>query len=124
MAELPPESIGPERPLSRSLQRLAHEFTQSESIGEIYKLSQRWGRSAVLEHLLLLPNPAYQWILGGFQKALREQSDSTGDDLVIGVHFVAIDVTSGWGSQTLAPKVWAAEFLADAAKRCLLPDDT
>uniref|UniRef100_UPI003783CD23 hypothetical protein n=1 Tax=Prosthecobacter sp. TaxID=1965333 RepID=UPI003783CD23 len=122
LAALPLECIGPERLLSRALYRCTIDMVQLECIGRIFQLSTHYGRDVVLRHLVLLPEEAYQWILGGFERALEEQEKLTGSDLILGPFpYFTVDGTSGYGSQVLAPKIWAKDFLADAIQTRPLP---
>jgi hypothetical protein len=76
------------------------------------------------KHLLLLPDKAYKWILGGFAPLLEVQAETAEEDLILGPFpYVAVGGTSGWGTQTLAPKSWANAFLADAIRLRPLPSD-
>jgi len=117
LAGLPSECIGPKRLLSLALYQSAHDCTQRECVGMVFKLSDHYGREATLQHLVLLPEKAYRWILGGFPRILQTQVDTPEDDLILGPFpYVALDGTSGWGTQVLAPKTWAKAFLADATR--------
>lgn len=122
LAALHIECIGPERLLSRALYQSAHDCTQRECIGKVFQLSSRYGREAVLQHLVLLPDKAYHWILGGFSQILQEQSEMPEDDLILGPFpCIAAGDTSGWGTLILAPKAWAKDFLSDAIRTRPLP---
>jgi hypothetical protein len=125
LAALPTECIGPERLLSLALYQSAHDRTQGECIGQVFRLSKRYGREAVLQHLVLLPDKAYHWILGGFPRVLQQQVDTPEDDLILGPFpYVAVGGTSGWGTQVLAPKMWAKAFFSDAIRTRPLPTET
>lgn len=123
LASLPPSCIGPERLLSRALYRLSYDNTQTETVGSVYQLAGRYGRDATLGHLLLLPDAAYRWIIGGFMLALQDQVFTSSDDLHLFVMFVASDEQSetglrgGHGHKLLAPKSWAQTFLQDALRQ-------
>ena len=122
LAALPLECIGPERLLSRALYRCTIDMVQLECIGRIFQFSTQYGRDVVLRHLVLLPEDAYQWILGGFERGLEEQGKLIGSDLILGPFpYIAVDGTSGYGSQVLAPKIWAKDFLGDAIQTRPLP---
>ena len=119
---LPAGCLGTVPLLSGKLYRVAKCFTQSESIGEIYKLCQSHDQEDVVSHLVLLPERNYSWILGGFLSAVQNQSDKPGDDLTMGCMYLSMDLKSGgYGEITLAPKEWAAEFLDESLRRRPLP---
>lgn len=117
LAALPAECIGPERLLSRALYRCTIDMVQLECIGRVFELSTQYGRDVVLRHLVLLPDEAYQRILGGFERGLEEQGQSAGVELILGPFpYFASDGRSGYGTQVLAPKIWAKDFLTDAVQ--------
>lgn len=117
LTALPIACIGPERLLSRNLYQCAHDCTQRECVRKVFECSNRYGREAALQHLVLLPDKAYRWILGGFLQILQEQADMQGDDLILGPFpYVAVDGSSGWGTQILAPRIWTEAFLSDAIR--------
>lgn len=118
LAALPAECIGPERLLSRALYRCTIDMVQLECIGHVFQLSNKHGRDIVLQHLVLLPEEAYQHILGGFERGLEGQELSPGDDLILGPFpYFASHGMSGHGTQVLAPKIWAKDFLNDAIQK-------
>jgi hypothetical protein len=121
LASLPSHCYGPERLLSRALYRLAYDETQADCIRSVYRLADQYGREITLEHLLILPEDAYQWILGGFAKTLLQQASMPGDDLVQACLYLGHDMKGGTGYQDLAPKTWAASFLREAHQRRPLP---
>jgi hypothetical protein len=117
LAALPAECIGPERLLSRALYRCTIDMLQLECIGRVFELSNQYGRDVVLQHLVLLPEEAFQRILGGFERALQEQGQLAGDELIFGpFHYFASDGSSGYGTRVLASKIWAEEFLTNAVQ--------
>ncbi len=93
-------------------------MVQLECIGRVFQLSIQYGRDVVLLHLVLLPEEAYQRILGGFERGLEEQEQVVGSDLILGPFpYFAVDGTSGYGTQVLAPKIWAKDFLTAAIQK-------
>jgi hypothetical protein len=114
---LPTDCIGSEKLLSRALYRLAYDQTQSECVGSVYQLSGRYGSEITLEHLLILPERANGWILGGFKQTLQEQADTPDDNLFQMCLYVGYDLKGGTGYRILAPKSWAVNFLNKAIQR-------
>ncbi len=118
LAALPAECIGTDRILSRALYRLAYDSLQKESVGAVFQLANRYGRETTLEHLVLLPDKAYHWIVEGFCQLLDDQKETETDELIQMSVFLGQDMkTGGVGWQTLAPKAWAADFLQETVRR-------
>jgi hypothetical protein len=113
---LPSECVGPTPALSQALYQLAHENTRIQCIRALYRICCQYGNDVTIEHLILLPDAAYQWILSYFPDVLAEQAETPSDHLVSGVLYIA-DGKSGVGEVDLAPKAWASSVVRDVTKR-------